>query len=282
MRELVSRCSLPLRQGEPVDVYQKSIEQVLTEQQANPQNGLTAAQAAERLLQYGPNSLREKKQQSWLEKLINQLKDVMVLILIAASIVSAALNEWIDAIVILAIVIINAVLGLIQEGKAEKAIEALQKMTAPRARVLRDGRQQDIEAAGLVPGDLVLVEAGDLVPADIRLTDSAMLKAEEASLTGESQPVEKDAAVLLTEDVPLGDRSNLLFMSTPITYGHGRGVVYATGSQTEIGKIADRLQSIKEELTPLQRNLNQLGKRLGIVLPDRLCHCFCRRRPDGR
>ncbi|MDW7655548.1 MAG: cation-translocating P-type ATPase [Bacillota bacterium] len=248
-----------------MDVYKKKIAQVLAELQTDPDSGLTAAQAAERLLQYGPNSLQEKKRQSWFEKLLIQLKDVMVLILIAASIVSAALGEWIDALVILAIVIVNAILGLVQEGKAERAIEALQKMTAPQARVIRDGQQQIIEAAEIVPGDLILTQAGDLVPADIRLVESAMLKAEEASLTGESQPVEKDADAHFSDDVPLGDRANLLFMSTPVTYGHGRGIVYATGSQTEIGKIADKLQSIKDELTPLQSNLNQLGKWLGII-----------------
>jgi Ca2+-transporting ATPase len=257
---------LPPIPGEAaMEVYRETIDQVLTALQTDPAGGLTAAQAAERLLQYGPNSLQEKKRQSWFEKLFIQLKDVMVLILIAASIVSASLGEWIDALVILAIVIVNAILGLVQEGKAERAIEALQKMTAPQARVIRDGQQQIVEAAELVPGDLVLAQAGDLVPADIRLLDSATLKVEEASLTGESQPVEKNAAALFATDVPLGDRSNLLFMSTPVTYGHGRGIVYATGSQSEIGKIADKLQSIKDELTPLQRNLNQLGKWLGII-----------------
>ena len=253
------------RRTTPMEIYQKSQEEVLQELQSDAASGLTAAEAARRLEQYGPNSLQEKKSQSWLEKLLNQFKDVMVLILIAASAVSAALNEWIDALVILAIVVINAILGLVQEGKAEKAIEALQKMTSPQARVVRDGQQQLVEAANLVPGDLVLLEAGDLVPADIRLLESAMLKAEEASLTGESLPVEKDAGAVFTDAVPLGDRANVLFMSTPVTYGRGRGLVHATGGQTEIGKIADRLQSIKEDPTPLQRNLNHLGKILGII-----------------
>lgn len=253
------------RRTTPMEIYQKSQEEVLQELQSDAASGLTAAEAARRLEQYGPNSLQEKKSQSWLEKLLNQFKDVMVLILIAASAVSAALNEWIDALVILAIVVINAILGLVQEGKAEKAIEALQKMTSPQARVVRDGQQQLVEAANLVPGDLVLLEAGDLVPADIRLLESAMLKAEEASLTGESLPVEKDADAVFTDAVPLGDRANVLFMSTPVTYGRGRGLVHATGGQTEIGKIADRLQSIKEDPTPLQRNLNHLGKILGII-----------------
>jgi Ca2+-transporting ATPase len=248
-----------------MNIYQQTREQVLEQLGADPLAGLTAAEAMARLVRFGANTLREKKRESWLVKLAGQFKDVMVLILIAASLVSGLLGEWIDALVILAIVVINAVLGLVQEGKAERAIEALQKMTAPQARVIRDGAQQLIQAADLVPGDVVLLEAGDLVPADLRLLESAVLKAEEASLTGESLPVEKDAGRVLEAEVPLGDRCNLLFMSTPITYGRGRGVVYATGSQTEIGQIADRLQTIKDEATPLQRNLNQLGKWLGIV-----------------
>jgi P-type Ca2+ transporter type 2C len=194
-----------------------------------------------------------------------KFKDTMVLILIAASLVSGFLGEILDAGVILAIVLINAILGLVQEGRAEKAIEALQKMTSPRARVIRDGNQQNVEAASLVPGDLVLLEAGDIVPADIRLLESVALKAEEASLTGESVPVEKNAAKVFSAAVALGDQSNLVFMSTPITYGRARGLVVSTGSQTVIGNIADKLQNIKDEETPLQRSLNQLGKWLGIV-----------------
>lgn len=240
-------------------------EALLKELGTDPHDGLTSDIAARRLQEYGPNILQEKKQRSWLAKLFDQLNDVMVIILIIASAVSAVLKEWIDALVILVIVIINAVLGLIQEGKAEKSIEALRKMAAPHARVIREGKQQMIEAAQLVPGDLVLIEAGDMVPADIRLLESSMLKVDESSLTGESVPVEKDDKAVLVDEVPLGDRPNVLYMGTSITYGRGRGVVYATGSQTEIGKIADRLQSIEEEMTPLQKNLNQLGKWLGLI-----------------
>lgn len=245
--------------------YQESREQVIERLQTNPKDGLSAGEAARRLLQFGPNSLQEKKKQSLLSKIVNQFKDVMVLILIAASLVSGFLGEWIDAVVILAIVLINAVLGLIQEGRAERAIDALQKMTAPQARVIRDGSQQIIDAASLVPGDLVLLEAGDIVPADTRLLESYLLKAEEASLTGESVPVEKNAACLFTETVSLGDQSNLVFMSTPVTYGRGNGIVVATGSKSVIGGIADKLQDIKDEETPLQRNLNKLGKWLGLI-----------------
>ena len=189
----------------------------------------------------------------------------MIIILIIASVISGILGEIADAIIIIAIVIINAVLGLIQEGRAEKAIEALQKMSAPHARIVRDGQQMSIEAEELVPGDIVLLEAGDIVPADIRLIESSNLKAEEAALTGESVPVEKDATVVLESPQGIGDRENMVFSSTAITYGRARGVVVTTADHTEVGKIASRLQSIVVEMTPLQKNLNQLGKVLGII-----------------
>jgi P-type Ca2+ transporter type 2C len=249
----------------PNEAYKESREQVLERLQSSTSSGLAAAEAAKRLEHFGANTLQEKKRQSLLSKLINQFKDVMVLILIAAALVSGFLGEWLDAGVILAIVVINAILGLVQEGKAEKAIEALKKMTAPQARVIRDGEQLVIDAAQLVPGDLVLLEAGDIVPADVRLLESVVMKAEEASLTGESVPVEKNADCIFTNTVQLGDRCNMAFMSTPITNGRGRGLVVATGSHTVIGNIASKLQDIKDEETPLQRSLNKLGKWLGIV-----------------
>jgi P-type Ca2+ transporter type 2C len=245
--------------------YQETREQILARMQSDPQKGITAAEASRRLEEFGPNRLEEKKKQSLAAKVLDQFKDTMVIILIVASLVSGFLGEWLDAVVILAIVIVNAILGLIQEGRAEKAIEALQKMTAPQARVIRDGQTQVVEAANLVPGDLVLLDAGDIVPADLRLIESANLKADEASLTGESVPVGKNAELVFHEELTLGDRANLAYMSTPITYGRGRGLVIATGRHSEIGSIADRLQSIQEEATPLQRNLNQLGKWLGII-----------------
>ena len=245
--------------------YQELLDDLIVRLGVDPQHGLTSGQAAKLLAQYGPNALSEKKKQTMLQKLIAQFKDVMVLILIAASVVSAFLGEYIDASVIIAIVLINAILGVVQEGRAEKAIEALKKMTSPQARVLRDGQQKLVAAAELVPGDVILLEAGDIVPADLRLLESQSLKAEEASLTGESVPVEKNAAAVLPEKTALGDRDNMVFMSTPVTYGKGRGIVVGTGSATEIGRIADKLQAIVEEVTPLQRNLNQLGKWLGII-----------------
>jgi P-type Ca2+ transporter type 2C len=245
--------------------YQEKREQILARMQSDPQKGITAAEAAKRLEEFGPNRLEEKKKRSLAAKVLDQFKDTMVIILIVASLISGFLGEWLDAIVIIAIVIVNAILGLIQEGRAEKAIEALQKMTAPQARVIRDGKTQVVEAANLVPGDLVLLDAGDIVPADLRLLESANLKADEASLTGESVPVGKNAELVFDQELTLGDRANLAYMSTPITYGRGRGLVIATGRHSEIGSIADRLQSIQEEATPLQRNLNQLGKWLGII-----------------
>lgn len=247
-------------------IYQQQITELTDQLKTNIQTGLSETEAAERLASAGPNTLREKEKTPLWRKLLAQFNDVMVLILIGASVVSGFLGEWIDAAVILAIVIINAVLGLIQEGRAEKAIDALRKMTSPLARVIRDGAQKQIDAANLVPGDLVLIEAGDIVPADLRLIESTSLKADESSLTGESVPVEKDAAREINEEVGLGDRTNLLYMNTPVTYGRGRGLVTSTGHATEIGKIAEQLQDIEDEATPLQKNLNKLGKILGIIV----------------
>lgn len=246
-------------------LYSESIDNILNQLETDSAQGLTAAEAEQRLREIGPNSLTEEKKESFLQKLLNQFKDFMIIILIIASVISGILGEIADAIIIIAIVIINAVLGLIQEGRAEKAIEALQKMSAPHARIVRDGQQMSIEAEELVPGDIVLLEAGDIVPADIRLIESSNLKAEEAALTGESVPVEKDATVVLESPQGIGDRENMVFSSTAITYGRARGVVVTTADHTEVGKIASRLQSIVVEMTPLQKNLNQLGKVLGII-----------------
>jgi len=231
----------------------------------DPATGLSAAEVARRLAEHGPNELTEKARATLLQKLLAQFKDFLVIVLVVASVVSAFVGEWIDALVIIAIVLVNATLGVVQEGKAEKALEALKKMAAPGARVLRDGQVGHVPAASLVPGDIVLVEAGDIVPADLRLFESSSLKAEEASLTGESVPVDKTFTATFDGEVPLGDRSNLLYMSTIVTYGRGRGVVVGTSGTTEIGRIADRLQSMEEEETPLQKSLNQLGKWLGIL-----------------
>lgn len=234
--------------------------------------GLTKAEADKRLAQYGPNSLGEEKKVPLWKRFLGQFADAMVLILIGAAVLSAVMaikeggfSGWIDVIVILAIVIINAVLGVYQEGKADEAIAALKKMSSPQAKVVRDNIQQMVDSDKLVPGDVVVLDAGDLVAADIRLTEASSMKVEEASLTGESVPVDKDATVELDEDCGIGDRKNMLYMGTAVTYGRGRGVVVETGANTELGKIASRLSSIDDEETPLQKNLTKLGKILGIV-----------------
>ena len=196
---------------------------------------------------------------------MRQFANFLVIILIIAAVVSLALGEWIDAVAILVIVVLNAVVGVVQESKAEEALAALKKMSAPNAQVVRDGHQVSIPSAELVPGDIVMLEAGNYVPADMRLVETVNLKVEEASLTGESVPVEKEARALLVEDIPLGDRTNSAFMSTLISYGRGKGIVTGTGMNTEIGRIAEMLQSYEEEATPLQIKLDELAKWLGIV-----------------
>ena len=227
--------------------------------------GLTDKQVEENTHKFGFNELKEKEKETLLTKIINQLKDLMIIILMAASVVSAIVGEVADAAVIIAIIVINAVLGIVQEGKAEKALEALQKMSAPNAKTLRNGAVTVIPARNVVPGDILLIEAGDIIPADARIFESANLKIEEASLTGESVPSEKDGSAVLAGDVGIGDRVNMVFSSTICTYGRGKALVVGTGSSTEIGKIADKIQEIEAEQTPLQKNLEQLGKWLGII-----------------
>jgi len=245
--------------------YNKTAEVVAEELAVDLSVGLSTQEAEKRIQQYGYNELKEKEKETLLQKIINQLKDFLVIILIAASIISICVGEVTDSIVIIAIVIVNAVLGVVQEGKAEKALEALKKMSAPNARVLRDGKVEVIPAKNLVPGDIIIIEAGDILPADVRIIESANMKVEEASLTGESVPVEKDSSKVFDEEIGLGDRANMAYMSTIVTYGRGKGIVVDTAQKTEIGKIADKIQEIEDEETPLQQKLDQLGKWLGIV-----------------
>jgi Ca2+-transporting ATPase len=245
--------------------HNKGIGRIAAELQVDLKTGLSREEAEKRIAQYGYNELETKEKVTLWQKIIYQLQDFLVIILIIASIVSGLMGEISDAIVIIAIVIINAILGVVQEGKAEKALEALEKMSAPNARVLREGHIKIIPTCELVPGDIILIEAGDRVPADIRLIESVNLKIEEASLTGESVPVEKDADRVFDFDTSLGDRVNMGYMSTIVTYGRGKGLVVATGEKTEIGKIAVAIQSFKDETTPLQLKLNQLGKWLGLA-----------------
>ena len=229
------------------------------------EKGLTPGEAAERLEKCGPNELVEKPRPGFFQMLLSQFNNFLVIILMVAAIVSLFLGERVDALAIMIIVVLNAVVGVIQESKAEAALAALKKMAAPNAQVIRGGQQMTISSRELVPGDVVLIDAGNYVPADLRLIESVNLKVEEASLTGESVPVEKNAKVVLDKDIPLGDRKNSAFMSTLVTYGRGRGLVTATGMHTQIGQIAEMLQSYEEEETPLQRKLDQLAKWLGII-----------------
>lgn len=245
--------------------YQQSVQEVCRELGTDGEKGLTSKEAAERLEKYGPNELAHKEGDSIFKMFLDQLKDYMVMILIIASVVSIFVGEVTDSIIIIAIVIINAVLGVYQEYSAGKALEALQKMSAPNAKVIRDGEPVTIPSRELVPGDLVILETGDYVPADVRLTNSVNLKIEEAALTGESVPVEKDAKAELSGDIGLGDQINLGFMSTVITYGRGAGIVTLTGMSTVMGKIATMIAEAPQEDTPLQKKLAQMGKLLGTA-----------------
>ncbi len=229
------------------------------------QTGLSSQEARERLANYGPNQLVEAPRPTFLKMVLDQLKSFVVLLLIAAALISAVLGEWVDASAILAIVTLNTVMGVVQERRAEEALAALKKLAAPEAQALRDGRRVSVPARELVPGDIVFLEAGNFVPADIRLLEAVNLRIDEAALTGESVAVQKDALEILPSDAPLGDRKNTAFMGTTVTYGRGRGVVVSTGMFTQLGMIATMLQSVKMEETPLQRKLEQLGRVLGYA-----------------
>ncbi|NLY66009.1 MAG: calcium-translocating P-type ATPase, SERCA-type [Tissierellia bacterium] len=246
--------------------YKKSKEEVVSQLSTSTDKGLSNEEAQKRLEKYGPNALKEEGKQSMLSKIIAQFNDFLILILIVAAVISYFVGEKVDAVVIIAIVIVNAALGIYQEGKAEKSLEALKKMAAPSAKILRNGNVEVIPSNNVVPGDIVILETGDVIPADLRLIESSNLKVEEASLTGESVPVEKDSNITFDEDVSLGDRVNMAYSSTIVSYGRGKGVVVGTGHDTEIGKIATMIQTYDNEPTPLQRKLNQLGKFLGIVV----------------
>jgi Ca2+-transporting ATPase len=228
------------------------------------EEGLSTTEAEKRLEQYGQNQLREAPRPGFLAMLWDQLNNFVVILLIVASVISALLGDYVEAIAIMAIVVLNAVLGIIQEQRAEQALAALKKLAAPEAQVLRDGSRKLVPAYNLVPGDIVFLEAGNFIPADLRLLEAVNLRVEEASLTGESLPVQKNAATVLEKNVPLGDRKNTAFMGTVVSYGRGRGVVTSTGMNTQLGLIATMLQSVESEETPLQRRLDQLGKSLSI------------------
>ena len=247
-------------------------EEIIAELNTNPESGLSPTQITALQQIHGPNRLHEKKKKSLLTRFLDQFKDVMILILIAAAIVSFVVvcleknwGELFEPALILVIVILNAIMGVYQEGKAEKALDALKNMSAPHARVIRGGVELVIDAAELVPGDIIKLEAGDFVPADARLILSTSLKSEESALTGESVPSEKDATAIVKENAPIGDRTNMVFTGCSITYGTATAVVTATGMNTEMGKIAELLEGEDANTTPLQRKLAQLGKYLGFM-----------------
>lgn len=244
---------------------QKTVQQVLEELQVNSEEGLSTDEAAKRLNEYGPNAFQEKKPKTKIQMFISQLRDPMIYILFAAAGISLALREVSDAVIILAIILLNASIGMVQEAKAEKSLEALKKMGSPTALVKRGGIPVEIEAENLVPGDIVLLEAGRIVPADMRLITGINLKIEESALTGESVPVQKEADYVAEGDVPLGDRLNMAYMSTSVAYGRGEGVIVKTGMDTEIGRIAQMINESGDKMTPLQKRLGDLGKVLGIL-----------------
>ncbi|MBE6999840.1 MAG: calcium-translocating P-type ATPase, PMCA-type [Ruminococcaceae bacterium] len=255
-----------------MQAYSKPMNELLNELQVDRNTGLSAAEVTARREKYGENKLREAKKKTTFQRFLDQFKDVMILILIAAAVVSFVVvcaeqnwGELFEPALILLIVILNAVMGVVQESKAEKALDALKNLSAPHARVIRDGKEMVVEAVELVPGDIIHLEAGDFVPADARLLQSAGLKSEESALTGESVPSEKDALAEVEDKAPLGDRHNMVYSGCSITYGTATAVVTATGMDTEMGKIANLLDSENDGQTPLQKKLADLGKYLGIV-----------------
>lgn len=245
--------------------YLLEIEELCRDLGVNSGSGLTGEEAAGRLREYGPNALQQKPPRSLLSIFIAQMKEILVLILIVAAVVSGILGEWADSIVILIIVVLNAAIGVFQESKAENALKALKDMTKPSAKVVRGGKVLKINAEEVVPGDVILLDAGDSVPADARLMESASLRSNESSLTGESAPVEKDSAVLRDGEVTIGDQKNMLFMGTTITAGRGRALVVETGMRTQLGRIAGLLDEEVPAATPLQQRLGRLGGILGIA-----------------
>ncbi|SHH50049.1 Ca2+-transporting ATPase [Anaerosphaera aminiphila DSM 21120] len=245
--------------------YNKSPEDTLKELESS-NKGLSTEIAQKRLQEFGKNELKKEEKKPFIKKLADQFLDPMIIILIVASIVSAMIGEVVDAVIIIAIVVVNAILSLYQEGKAEEAIAALQKMSSPKAKVVRNGEFEEIDSAEIVPGDYIILETGDIVPADLRLVDSKNLKIDESSLTGESVPVEKKASIVYDGVMEIGDRENLAYSSTIISYGRGAGVVIETGTKTEIGKIAQSIQTVDSEQTPLQKKLAGLSALLGKLV----------------
>ncbi|PYD99380.1 cation-translocating P-type ATPase [Bacillus cereus] len=249
--------------------YSKTKDQTLIDLETNEQHGLTEEIVNERLTQYGANELATKQKRSLWQRIFAQINDVLVYVLIIAALISAFVGEWADASIIALVVVLNAVIGVVQESKAEQALEALKKMATPKAIVKRDGELKEIPSEHVVPGDVVMLDAGRYIPCDLRLIETANLKVEESALTGESVPVDKDAihhpSMQSDEQVPLGDQKNMAFMSTLVTYGRGVGIAVETGMNSQIGKIATLLHEADDDMTPLQKSLAQVGKYLGFV-----------------
>jgi Ca2+-transporting ATPase len=239
--------------------------EILTELQSDRERGLDKSEAQRRLQEHGPNELVDKGVKNPLLILWDQLKGIMVVMLIIAAVISLLLHETTDAITIGIIVVLNAILGFVQEYKAEQAMASLKKMAVPHVRVRREGHVQDISARDLVPDDIVLLEAGNAIPADLRLVEAVNFRIQEAVLTGESEPVEKNAEALNHEKLAIADRRNMAYMGTAATYGRAVAVVVETGMRTQLGHIATMIQSVGPEQTPLQRRLDQLGKGLAIA-----------------
>ena len=255
-----------------MSAHSKSNEEILNEYNVSVEKGLSDAEVTANREKYGENKLREKKKKTTLQRFLEQFKDVMIIILLIAAVISFVVaiiegnpKEFFEPVLILLIVFLNAIMGVVQESKAEKALDALQNLSAPHARVIRNGVEKVIDAAELVPGDVIHLEAGDFVPADSRLIHSVSLKSEESALTGESVPSEKDAYAPVEENAPIGDRTNMVFSGCSVTYGTATAVVTSTGMNTEMGKIANLLDNESDSQTPLQQKLSQLGKYLGIM-----------------
>ena len=245
--------------------YQIEPEDVLAELQVEPKQGLTEDQVIQRQEKYGRNEIIDRGGRSIWKMLWTQLTDTMVLVLFAAAVISILVSDWKDAIAIVAIVLLNTFIGLFQEYKAEKAMNALKQMASPFVKVRRNGKTSEIDSKDLVPGDIIFLEAGSKIPADSRLINSANIRVEEASLTGESEPIDKTIPALFTENLPLGDRTNMLYMGTTVTYGRGEGAVVNTGMATELGLIAEMIQGVEEDQTPLQKRMDKMGKTLAGV-----------------
>ena len=250
--------------------FTKSVEEVEKVLETNLNEGLSSTQVEEKRSVFGTNEILSKNKKSVWTMIFEQFKDFMIIVLIIAAVISGIVGQiegegFTDSIIILVIVILNAIIGVVQELKAQKSLEALKNLSAPHCKVVRDGKVQDLESKYLVPGDVVILDTGDFVPADLRLVEAVNLKTQESALTGESLPVEKTTEVIEKEDIGIGDRVNCAFSSSLVTYGRGKGVVVATGMGTEVGKIASMLDSVDDSETPLSRRLEALGKTLGIA-----------------